>query len=100
MALQFHPHLAAAERRDELSDEAADAMLLSLECRPARERDEPVGLADEIFELQIELALRRLQLGARDDATELLVAFGGLHQHGQRPGFRRACRALRDFRIG
>jgi hypothetical protein len=64
MPLQLDPHLSAAERRDELSDEAADAVLLRLERRPARERDEPVGLADEILELQIELPLRRLQLGA------------------------------------
>ena len=67
--LQLHPHLAAAERGNELRDETAHAVPLGLQCGTPRQRNESIGLAGEILELQIELALRRLQLGARDDAA-------------------------------
>src|SRR5688572_18611116 len=53
----------------------------------------------QILELQVELALRRFQLRARDDAAEIAVALGRLHQHRQRPRRGRPGRPLREFGI-
>src|SRR6185503_7401530 len=99
VTLQLDPDVSAAEHGRELCDESTDAVPLGLERRPARERDESVRLSLQILQAQIELALRRLQLRARDDPAELLVALGRLHEHRQRPRRRRTSGTLRDLRV-
>ena len=83
MPLQFDVHVAAAEQADETIEEAADAIPLCLQRRPAGERDEAVRRAFQFVERQRAFAFRRAHLHARDEATEVAVAVLRFAEDGQ-----------------
>ena len=73
VTLQLDAHIAAPEQTDEPIEQPADAVMPCIEQRAACEGDEPGGEALELFEHERPLTLRRAQLHAGDETTEVLV---------------------------
>src|SRR5439155_4019059 len=86
MPLQFDVYVAAAEQADETIEEAADAIPLCLQRRPAGERNEAVRRAFQFVERQRAFAFRRAHLHARDEATELALAVLRFAEDGKHEG--------------
>jgi hypothetical protein len=81
--LHFDIGPVAAEQADDPIEQSADAELIRLERRPADERHQPRGRAIELVERQRTFAFRRIELHARDHATEIAISLGALAQHWQ-----------------
>ena len=95
MPLQFDVDVRPAEQADQPIEQAADAMPLHPQDFAARQRDEAARMAIEFLERQRALPFRRAQLHARDQATQVAVAVGGLDEDGQEPGVGLAAGAWR-----
>src|SRR5437773_11219260 len=86
MPLQFDVYVAAAEQADETIEEAADAIPLCLQRRPAGEGDEAAGRAFQFVERQRAFAFRRAHLHARDQATEIAISLLRFAEDSERNG--------------
>ena len=85
VALQFQPHVVAAEHADQPVHQAAHAVPAGHERLSADNGDEAAGAAVKLVEVQRALAFRRAQFHARQQAAEVLVPLAAFHKNREPP---------------
>jgi hypothetical protein len=96
--LHVHVHAAAAEDADQPVQQPPHPVVLRVEERPTGQRHQTRRITVKLLHQQRALPFRGAHLHLRDQTTQMPVALGGGHQHGQPPAVRRrAGRATRGF---